>query len=136
VNYNYKSLQIMLNHVGKHCSFHHKTLWIATVFPTWFPPLFCVCFVTFFSKIISVEFFFNIEPIKNLALLFCFFKTLWIVAVFSYMIFLWFFSKLSLSIFFNIELVKNYNYNKDKSYEESVVVFLTKHCGLLQYFSK
>ena len=23
-----------------------------------------------------------------------------------------------------------------KSYEESVVVFLTKHCGLLQYFSK
>jgi hypothetical protein len=38
--------------------------------------------------------------------------------------------------FFNIELVKNYNYNKAKSYEESVVVFLTKHCGLLQYFSK
>jgi len=37
---------------------------------------------------------------------------------------------------FNIELVKNYNYNKAKSYEESVVVFLTKHCGLLQYFSK
>ena len=25
---------------------------------------------------------------------------------------------------------------EDKSYEESVVVFLTKHCGLLQYFSK
>ena len=25
-NYNYKSLQIRLNHVGKHCSFHHKTL--------------------------------------------------------------------------------------------------------------
>ena len=38
--------------------------------------------------------------------------------------------------FFNIELVKNYNYNKTKSYEESVVVFLTKHCGLLQRFSK
>jgi hypothetical protein len=38
--------------------------------------------------------------------------------------------------FFNIELVKNYNYNKAKSHEESVVVFLTKHCGLLQYFSK
>ena len=38
--------------------------------------------------------------------------------------------------FFNIELVKNYNYNKAKSYKESVVVFLTKHCGLLQYFSK
>jgi hypothetical protein len=38
--------------------------------------------------------------------------------------------------FFNIELVKNYNYNKAKSYEESVVVFLTKHCGLLQSFSK
>jgi hypothetical protein len=34
-------------------------------------------------------------------------------------------------IFLNIELVKNYNYNKAKSYGESVVVFLTKHCGLL-----
>jgi len=53
------------------------------------------------------------------------------------MVFLGFFLKLSLLIFFfNIELVKNYNYNKAKSYEESVVVFLTKHCGLLQYFSK
>jgi hypothetical protein len=38
--------------------------------------------------------------------------------------------------FLNIELVKNYNYNKAKSYEKSIVVFLTKHCGLLQYFSK
>jgi hypothetical protein len=26
VNYNYKSLQIRLNHVRKYCSFHHKTL--------------------------------------------------------------------------------------------------------------
>ena len=49
VNYNYKSLQIRLNHVGKHCSFYHKTLWIATVFPTWFFFLFFgVCFVIFF----------------------------------------------------------------------------------------
>jgi hypothetical protein len=39
-------------------------------------------------------------------------------------------------IFFNIELVKNYNYNKVKSYGESVVAFLTKHCELLQYLSK
>ena len=39
-------------------------------------------------------------------------------------------------IFFNIELVKNYNYNKAKSYEKNIVVFLTKHCELLQYFSK
>ena len=38
--------------------------------------------------------------------------------------------------FFNIELVKNYNYNKAKSYVESVVAFLTKHCELLQYLSK
>ena len=46
-NYNYKSLQIRLNHVGKHCSFHHKTLWIATMFPTWFffPVFFCYIFV-------------------------------------------------------------------------------------------
>jgi len=47
-----------------------------------------------------------------------------------------FFLKLSLSIFLNIDLVKNYNYNKAKSYEESYVVFLTKHRGLLKYFSK
>jgi hypothetical protein len=52
------------------------------------------------------------------------------------MIFLLFFPKLFLSIFFNIKLVKNYNYNKAKSYGKSVVVFLTKHYGLLQYFSK
>ena len=25
-DYNYKSIQIRLNHVGKHCSFHHKAL--------------------------------------------------------------------------------------------------------------
>jgi hypothetical protein len=25
-NYNYKSLQIRLNHIGKHYNFHHKTL--------------------------------------------------------------------------------------------------------------
>jgi len=104
VNYNYKSLQIRLNHVRKHCSFHHKTLWIATVFLTWFFPFFLVfvCFFVFFSKIIYVDFFFNIEPINNLALLFFFYKTLWIVVVFFHVIFLWFFSKLSLSIFFLI----------------------------------
>jgi len=39
-------------------------------------------------------------------------------------------------IFFNIKLVKNYNYNKTKLYEESVVVFLAKYRGLLRYFSK
>jgi hypothetical protein len=33
--------------------------------------------------------------------------------------------------FLNIEFVKNYNYNKTKSYGESVVVFFIKHCGLL-----
>jgi hypothetical protein len=47
-----------------------------------------------------------------------------------------FFKIIFVDCFLNIELVKNYNYNKVKSYEESVVVFLTKHCGLLQYFSK
>ena len=66
-NYNYMSLQIRLNHMGKHCSFHHKTLWIVTLFPTWFFFLF-LCFVIFFSKIVSINFFFNIELIKNLAL--------------------------------------------------------------------
>jgi len=47
-----------------------------------------------------------------------------------------FFQNYLCRFFFNIELVKNYNYNKAKSYKKSVVVFLTKHCGLLQYFSK
>jgi len=32
--------------------------------------------------------------------------------------------------------LRNYNYNKVKSYGESVVAFLTKHCELLQYLSK
>ena len=49
---------------------------------------------------------------------------------------IFFFFQNYLFIFFNIKLVKNYNYNKTKSYGESVVVFLTKHYGLLQYFSK
>jgi hypothetical protein len=58
VNYNYKSLQIRLNHVRKHCSFHHKTLWIAIVFPTWiFFPFFGVPFVIFFLKL-SLSIFF------------------------------------------------------------------------------
>ena len=60
VNYNYKSLQIRLNHMGKHCSFHHKTLWIATVFTTLFFFSFFGVFFYFFSKIISVDFFFLI----------------------------------------------------------------------------
>jgi len=47
-----------------------------------------------------------------------------------------FFKIIFVDFFLNIELVKNYNYNKAKLYEESVVVFLTNHCGLLQYFSK
>ena len=38
-----------LNYVGKHCNFPHKTLWIATVFPTWFFLFFlCFCFVMIF----------------------------------------------------------------------------------------
>jgi hypothetical protein len=56
-NYNYKSLQIRLNHLGKHRSFHHKTLWIATMFPTWFFSLF---FLLFFSKIVFVDYIFLI----------------------------------------------------------------------------
>jgi len=47
-----------------------------------------------------------------------------------------FFKIIFVHFFFNIELVKNYNYSKDKSYGKSVVVFLTKYYGLLQYFSK
>ena len=47
-----------------------------------------------------------------------------------------FFKIIFVDFFFNIELVKNYNYNKAKSYGKSIVVFLTQHYGLLQYFSK
>jgi hypothetical protein len=47
-----------------------------------------------------------------------------------------FFKIIFIEFFLNIELVKNYNYNKAKSYEESVIAFLIKHCELLQYFSK
>ena len=52
-------------------------------------------------------------------------------SVFPCDFFMIFFKIIFVDFFFNIELVKNYNYNKAKSYEESVVVFLTKHCGLL-----
>ena len=128
-NYNYKSLQIRLNHVGKHCSFHHKTLWIATMFPTWF-------FCYFFSKIVFVDFIFLILSLLRIYLCnFFSLKHCELLQCFQHDIFL-FFPKLFLSIFFNIELVKNYNYNKAKSYRESVVAFLTKHCELLQYLSK
>ena len=51
-------------------------------------------------------------------------------------VFVIFFKIIFVDFFFNIELVKNYNNNKAKSYRESVVVFLTKHYGLLQYFFK
>jgi len=95
-NYNYKSLQIRLNHVGKYCKFHHKTLWIAIVFPTWF---FFPVFLYFFSKIFYVE-------------------TLWIAIVFLKMVFFMIFSKIIFVDFIG----------------ESTVVFLTKHCQLLQYF--
>jgi len=55
---------------------------------------------------------------------------------FSMWFFYDFFQNYPCRFFFNIKLVKNYNYNKVKSYEESIVVFLTKYRGLLQYFSK
>ena len=99
-----------------------------------FPPFFGVCF--FFLKLYMLIFF-NIEPIKNLALLFFFLEnTVNCCSVFPCDFFMIFSKIIFVDFFFNIELVKNYNYNKAKSYEKSVVVFLTKHCGLLQYFSK
>ena len=57
-------------------------------------------------------------------------------SVFPYDFFMIFSKIIFVDFVLNIELVKNYNYNKTKSYEKSVVVFLTKNCGLLQYFSK
>jgi len=68
-----------------------------------------------------------ISPFKN---------TVNCCSIFPYDFFMIFSKIIFVDFFFNIELVKNYNYNKTKSYEENIVVFLTKHCGLLQYFSK
>ena len=62
-------------------------------------------------------------------------KTLSIAAIF-FLIGFFPFKIIFIGFFFNIKLIKNYNYNKAKSYEKSVVVFLTKHCGLLRYFFK
>jgi hypothetical protein len=63
-------------------------------------------------------------------------------SVFPYDFFMIFSKIIFVDFFFNIELVKNYNYNKAKSYEESVVVFSqnTMECynislnGFLFYF--
>jgi len=96
---------------------------------------FGVCFVFFFLKL-SLSIFFNIELIKNLALQFFSLKHYELLQCFPIWFFYDFFQNYLCWFFLNIELVKNYNYNKAKSYEESVVGFLTKHCGLLQYFSK
>jgi hypothetical protein len=74
-NYNYKSLQIRLNHAVKHCNFHYKTLWIATVFPTWIFFLFLVFVLLFFFLKLSMSIFFNIKLIENLALHFFFLLT-------------------------------------------------------------
>ena len=51
------TITIKLNHVGKHCNFPHKILWIATVF----------FLMSFFSKLSSLIFF-NIELVENLVL--------------------------------------------------------------------
>ena len=48
-----------------------------------------------------------------------------------------FFKIIFVDFFFVIlSWLRNYNYNKVKSYRESVVAFLTKYCELLQYLSK
>jgi hypothetical protein len=91
-----------VKHVEKHCSFPHKTLWIATVFPTWFFCVFFLCFFVmfFFFNYLFWFYFFNIELVVNLALKFkkkhcgllqC--SPIWFFL-------LWFFPKLSLSILF------------------------------------
>jgi hypothetical protein len=74
--------------------------------------------------------------IKNLTLLFFSLKHCKLLQCFLIWFFYDFFQNYLCWFFFNIQLVNNYNYNKAKSYEESVVVFFTKYCGLLQYFSK
>jgi hypothetical protein len=82
-----------------------------------------------FSKIIFVDFFFNIELVKNYNYnkTKSYGKNIVIFPRFVYD----FFQNYLCRFFFNIELIKNYNYNNTKSYGESVVVFLTKHCRLL-----
>jgi hypothetical protein len=46
--------------MGKHCSFHHKTLWIATVLQHGFFSYIFLCFFIIFFKIVSVDFIFLI----------------------------------------------------------------------------
>jgi len=114
--------------ITKHCEllqcFQHNFFFLFLVFVLFF---FLKLSISIFFKILSwLRFSFAIFFLKHCELLQCF--SMWF--------FLWFFPNLSCRFFFNIELVQNYNYNKVKSYKESVVVFLTKYCGLLQYLSE
>ena len=121
---------------GRHCSFTHKTLWIATIFPhMFFFSFFCVFFfVMIFSKIIFVDFIFLILSWLEFSFV-IFFKTLWVATVFPYMVFFYDFFQnfLCWFYFFNIELVENYNYNKAKIMWEKHYSFPNKTLGLLQY---
>ena len=91
----------------------------------------------FFKNCLCRFYFFNIKLIENLALWFFSLKHCELLQCFpTWFVFMIFSKIISVNFFFNIELIKNYNYNKTKSYRESIVVFLTKHCRLLQYFSK
>ena len=116
-------LRILFHFKKKHCG-------LLQYFPTWF--LFCYSVSSHvFFKIIFVEFFYNIELVKNLALTF---PTYFIFHLFSIFV-LFFFSKIIFFLlfffqncfcrfyFFNIELVENL-----------ALYFFLKHCGLLQYF--
>jgi len=104
--------------------------------------IFFLFFVIFILKLsLSIWFFLilswlriylcNFFSLKHCELLWCVFHVFFMI-----------FSKIICLFFFNIELVKNYNYNKAKSFGESVVVFLTKHMdcysislnGFLFYF--
>jgi len=122
---------------GKHCSFHHTTLWIAIVFHNmvFFPVFFVFSFLLwFFPKLsLSILFFLILSWLEFNFVIFFKKNTVDCYSVSPHGFFLLsFFLKLSLSIFFfNIELIENYNYNKAKSCGESIIAFLAKHCGLL-----
>ena len=92
-------------------------------------------FCSFFPKIISVDLIFLILSWLRI-LLYNFFslKHCELLQCFPIWFFYYFFQNYLCPFLFNIKLVKNYNHGK--AYGKSIVVFLTKYYGLLQYFSK
>jgi hypothetical protein len=104
---------------GKHYNFLYKTLWIATMFPRMF-------FFMFFLKIVFVNFIG-----ENTVTFLIKHHGMWIAIVFVHVGFfvMIFFKIIFFYFIFSITIT-----SKTKSCGKNIVVFLTKHYGLLQCF--